>query len=570
MAGISESSLSPPVPRCGRGAVLLALSVGLVTFAAFSPVLGHAFLDAWDDNVAITQNAAYNPPRVSTLVHYWVPPPHDEFFVPVMYTLWGLVAMAARSPVTGTMNPLPFHALNLIGHTLTAVMVFLILRRLVRSDWASAAGALLFALHPIQVEAVAWASSAYTPLSGMLGLAAVWQYLIFSDATDRGERGRPRAHYAVACVAFVLAMLTKPAAVSIPLIAGALEVGFRGRPVRKVLAPLGAWMALSVPIVLATRLGTPAATVGHFEPWQRVVVALDAMGFYVWRILVPVGLSPDYGRSPGWVLGRPVVWLTALIPVGLFVLVRVLRRRAPWLNAAAAVFAVALLPTLGLSPFNFQTFSTVADRYAYLAMFGVAVVVAVLLSRVSAKAWCVPVAMMLAGLGAMSAVQLAHWRNGWSLFAYTLRANPESRIVAGQLRFMFTPEIEAQCDLPAARVVEMADGLMRQKRSALAANVYRMAVGRGANDAATWGKLAVAHVQNDQLDLAARALREAMRIDPGDAQAHALMGDVLARSDVAGALGEYEQALAIDSTNTTARRGIAMLRPQTRGSSGHQ
>jgi len=118
-------------------------------------VLGHAFLDAWDDNIAIMGNPDYNPATISKLVHYWVPPPRDEFFVPVMYTLWGLVSMGARSPVTGGLNPAAFHALNLVAHSLAAVIVFLILRRLVGKTWAAATGALVFALHPIQAEAVA-------------------------------------------------------------------------------------------------------------------------------------------------------------------------------------------------------------------------------------------------------------------------------------------------------------------------------------------------------------------------------------------------------------------------------
>src|SRR5882724_10964683 len=95
LSGILVTPRPSPSSVRHRG-VWFSLGVGFVTFLVFSPALRHAFLDAWDDNVAITQNPDYNPARLSTLLHYWVPPPHDKFFVPVQYTLWGLVAMAAR------------------------------------------------------------------------------------------------------------------------------------------------------------------------------------------------------------------------------------------------------------------------------------------------------------------------------------------------------------------------------------------------------------------------------------------------------------------------------------------
>jgi hypothetical protein len=535
-----------------------------LTFLVFCPVLGHGFLDAWDDNIAITGNADYNPATISKLVHYWVPPPRDEFFVPVMYTAWGLVAMAARSGATGKLNPAAFHALNLVAHSLAAVVVFLMLRRLAGKTWAAAMGALVFALHPIQTEAVAWASSAYTPISGLLGLGAVWEFLEFSDARERGDRRGAGIHYALASGAFLLAMLTKPAAVSAPLIAGAIEMGFRNRPARKLIVPLGAWVMASVPLVIATRHGTPGATVGQFELWQRAVVALDATAFYLFKIFWPVGFSPDYGRSPAWVLGHPGIWVAGIVPIAIFVVMRAVRKWAPWLNGAGAVFMVALLPTLGLAPFNFQTFSTVADRYAYLAMLGVAMAAAMVLSRLGRRFGArIVVGGVIAGLVLLSVRQLSHWRNGWTLFEYTLRTNRQSRIVGAQLGYMFTAESEAECDLPAGRIAGMADLLMGQKRSKLAAHVYQMAIDRGGSDAAARDGLARALVANEQLGQALNILADSIRTNPRDAEAHALLGNVMARKDVEAAMREYREALSIDPGNATARRGLAGLGPTT-------
>src|SRR6202011_1917856 len=100
----------------------------------------------------------YNPPHLKNLVHYWTHMPDKGlFYVPITYTLWGLLAFVARgsAPPGLPFNPAFFYAANLLSHVLSSVLVFLILRRLVSSKWPAWIGAALFALHPIQVEAVA-------------------------------------------------------------------------------------------------------------------------------------------------------------------------------------------------------------------------------------------------------------------------------------------------------------------------------------------------------------------------------------------------------------------------------
>ena len=541
----------------------VAVLIGVITFVVFGAVLSHSFLDAWDDNVAITENPDFNPATFGKLVHYWVPPPRDEFFVPVMYSLWGVVAMAARG-ANGEMHPAAFHALNLIGHSLAAVVAFLILRRLTGQRWAAVAGAVVFALHPIQTEAVAWASSAYTPISGVLGLLAVYLYMKSSDARDGARQGRGWWVYGLATFVFLVAMLTKPAAVSVPLIAVAVEAGVTRKPLKGMLFPLGAWVLISVPIVVATRHGTPGATVGRFELWQKLVVALDAVSFYLFKIVLPVRLSPDYGRSPNWVLSHPAVWVAGLVPIALAVSALLLRRRAAWLIGAAAVFLLGLLPTLGFAPFNFQTFSTVADRYAYLSMFGVAVAVTMVLAPVR-KAWLVRgiIWFLALSLSVLSVRQIRHWRDNWTLFAYTLRTNAQSRIVSAQLRFLLNPVSEARCTLSAPELVAMGDLLMGQKRSNLAAPVYGMAIDHGATDPATRNALARAQIQSEQLPRASATLKETIRLNPTNAEAHALLGDVLSRSGADAAAEEYRTALSLDPHNADARRGLSLLTPAT-------
>src|SRR5207249_3699276 len=148
-------------------AVLAAASV-----AAFGRTVGHGFL-FWDDRAFILENPLIAHPSAANLLALWTTPLHD-LYAPLTYTLWGLL--------TAVVGPRPwaFHLTNVALHVLNAGLVFAVLRRLVTEDdgRAALAGALLFALHPVQSEAVAWASETKDLLSALFSLLAIRQYLV--------------------------------------------------------------------------------------------------------------------------------------------------------------------------------------------------------------------------------------------------------------------------------------------------------------------------------------------------------------------------------------------------------
>jgi hypothetical protein len=160
--------------------------------------------------------------------------------------------------------------------------------------------------------------------------------------------------------------------------------------------------------------------------WARPFIAGDALAFYLGKLAWPVGLCADYGRTPEEVLGHAWGYLTWLAPAVLGVLVWRGRARRPMLLAAAALFSLGLLPVLGFVPFIFQQFSTVADRYAYLALLGPAVALAWWLSTQRRPAAGVATSAVLAALGFLSAFQTLHWYNNGTFWTHTIRHNPRS------------------------------------------------------------------------------------------------------------------------------------------------
>ena len=445
--GTDDAEVSTTLPQATapiesnsrRRALSLSLFILSVTLLVFGPVLWHEFL-RWDDNQALWGNPDMVSPQPQLLGRLWLHPSHgyNGFYVPVTYTIWWVVACFAHRPGQVALDPTAFHALNLLFHCGSAVMVFLILRRLVKADLAALAGALFFAIHPLQTEPVSWASTMYTPLSGFFALAALWLYLIFSDARNDATGRRPAAAwvlFAAATLSFTLGLLTKPTIVVLPIIAFVIEVLPR-RKSWKQCAPLLLWLLLGAVDGLITRQNHDGEFALHSALWVRPIIAADALAFYVWKVLAPFNLICDYGRSPRWLLAHPAIWLTGLVPAALGLLAWTLRRRRPGMAAGILVFLIAPAATLGLLPFNYQVFSTVADRYAYLAIFGAAMLVAFFMKWASERQWRMAfpaAAALLVGLGIMARSQLAYWNDTPTLMAHALDHNPTSLAAKGVL-----------------------------------------------------------------------------------------------------------------------------------------
>ena len=181
-----------------------------------------------------------------------------------------------------------------------------------------------------------------------------------------------------------------------------------------------AWVVLTSSAQWAAELA-----VGLVPVWTRPLVAGDALAFYLVKTLWPSGLAADYGRSPGYVLAAGWLWWAWLGPVALAVLLSTVKQLRIYL-VPLLVFAAALLPTLGLIPFNFQMVSTVADRYAYLALIGPALALSLIVVRSPALPATVLVVLTVIALLFCTVQRLPLWSEDVKLFAATLKVNPQS------------------------------------------------------------------------------------------------------------------------------------------------
>lgn len=580
-----------------------ALLVIAASAAVFSQTVEFEFINR-DDDINVTANPHLNPVRADGLAELWTAP-YAGLYIPLSYTLWAGVAAVSRdgSGSAAPLDPGPFHAVNVALHALAAVLVLVLLRRFTDRTPPALAGALLFALHPLQVESVAWVTELRGLLAACFGFAALLLHV-----KDAREPRKGRALLALSL--FAAALLAKPSAVALPLVLLALDVFALRRGLGAALRTAAPWFLLAGVAVVAAKAQQDVETIGEGAPlWARPLVAGDALAFYLGKLVWPVPLAMDYGRTPEVAMGSAGFYLLWLIPAALIVCVW----RVPALRAARAplaIFVAGLLPVLGLVPFGYQRISTVADRYVYLAMLGPALGVALALGRAQAKgrarALGLPVAALLIALAWKSHAQVATWRTSETVFAHAAAVTPESWSLhvnlgadlsaAGRVEEARAHYLEAlRIDPTAApalynlgaiafrsgHLVEARNYLERAIDAAPAYAEAHASLGLVATQqgdvpraeaalreslrirpdrAKTHEALGVLFAQTGRLDEAYRHFGEAVRLEPGYVQGHFNLGYTAAQlGRTPEARGHYERALELQHDFLPAQRGLKQL-----------
>jgi hypothetical protein len=426
--------------ECRRSVAPWAWVVALVTVLCFARVATHEFTP-WDDQQTIAANPALLPPTISGIASYWrlletgdaatgrVVNHQYGLWIPLTYTVWGALASVAQVPDPSAasgiaLNPYVFHSASVALHATTATTVFFLLLRLTGHRTGSGLGALLFALHPLQVEAVAWASGKKDLLAGAFGILALLLYVRMAQANDAPLRQKRRDWW-LATIAFVAAMLSKPPAIMIPVLAITLDLLLLRRKLRTVLSGVLAWLVIAIPFAVIAKVAQPPVEISPTPLWARPFIATDAVAFYVGKLIWPVGLTIDYGRTPASVISSGAWKWTWVVPLAVTIATFLARRRGfGFAPTAWVLFVAAPLQVLGLTPFLFQFYSTTADHYLYVAMLGPALLVVAWIARAPRALWLVAPAVLICGASTIR--QCGVWRDAETLFTHALSVRPDS------------------------------------------------------------------------------------------------------------------------------------------------
>ena len=523
----------------GRAQGIYLAPLILLVLAVFGQVCGYEFL-TYDDPLHVYENPYLTDFSAANLRHLWQGSLHG-LYIPVTYSLWaGLAALGRLLPAAAgdvALNPLPFHAANLLLHLLNTVLVWMIGRRLLASRLATAIGAALFAMHPIQVEAVAWVSGTKDLLAGLFCFAAIWCYVLYAQAAERAATRQPR-YYWLAVVCFMLALLAKPSAVVLPVATAGLGVFWLKRSWRQVGLELAPLLLLALPLIALTRQAQAGAVFG-FVPawWQRLLIAGDTLSFYLGKLFLPVVLTADYGRTPQVVVAADWLYLTALLPL-LLVAAIVWKDKDGWLRGAALVFFTFLLPLSGLMTFGFQNLSTVADRYLYLSMLAPALVLGRLVCRYNGPLVHGISLVLIVLLGVKSGMQASYWQNSSALYEHMVSANPQSWFAYNNLGSLYHVD----------------------KKNEQALESFRRAIAVRPDAALSYVNMATVYSDMGKSPEAVAALHKALELDPANARACTELADI---DRGAGRLLEakalYQKAIGLEPDLAKAHAGLGAV-----------
>jgi len=576
------------------------LVIFTLTALVFLPALWNGFVD-WDDNVNLLQNPNYRG-LGWTQLKWMFGGNNTNFYMPLTwlsfgldFTLWG-------------MNPAGYHLTSLLLHALNACVFYFVALRLLRAargsesarDHASQAGAvlaaLLFSLHPLRVESVVWATERRDVLSGLFYLLAILAYL---RACEPGTAGTPRgrAWYCGAVAGGLGALLSKPMAVSLPVILVLLDI----YPLRRLGSNPASWLKPAagqvwlekLPFVLFSA-ATSAVTLldlgrlidlTALPPvgWLgRIATSLYALAFYLWKTVAPWGLSPLYEQP---IPLDPTAWqfvVSTVVVVVISVTAFALRRRWPALLSVWLGYVAVLLPVLGIV----QIQTTIAsDRYTYLACLGFALLAGGALAsaveahtagRLGKRAMTLvaSTAVVLSiSLSTLASMQTRVWRDSEALWSHALAVTPSPRAhlhwgttLIGEGRpAEAIPHLREALRLRpdyADAHLELGVALAAQGDLLAAIDHYRKALRLSPRESIVYNNLGVALVRLGKPDEAIQQYEAALRLWPGYTDARFNLGFALAaQGRLAEAVEQYRQALQANPRHADAQNhlGIALV-----------
>jgi tetratricopeptide (TPR) repeat protein len=549
----------------------------LLTLLAYLPVWHAGFI--WDDNDYVTQNPTLRD--LEGLKHIWFEPAATPQYYPLVYTtfwieyhLWHL-------------HPLGYHLVNVMLHALGAVLLWRILARL--QVPGALLASLIFALHPVCVESVAWVAERKNVLSGVCYLLAALAYLRFTspvgDMKTAGDgltaSAPPRSGFdlrrgfwlAGAFVLYLAALLSKTVTCSLPAALLLVQWWRKGRLGMKDILPLVPFFIAGVGLGLGTAW-LEKNHVGAAGPewdltfWQRCLIAGRALWFYAAKLVWPADLSFVY---PRWEIHTNVwwQWLFPAAAAGVIVALWCLRRqwgRGPVM--AVLFFAGTLFPALGFVNTYPMIYSFVADHFQYLAGIGLMVLAAAALNRLLGR-WAYVLPLVL---GVLTWQEAHVYRNQENLWRETLARNPTCWLALNNLGDILRGQgklDEAAADFQKALTLEpdlasawnnLGDVFDVQGRKQAAIGCYARAIQFNPYLPEPLANLASLLAGEKRYDDALPLYQRALQINPGYVAIRTSYADTLvALGRLNEAAAQFDRALTDSPDDARANAGLAKL-----------
>ena len=434
------------------------------------------------------------------------------------------------------------HFVNVLLHSIAAVVLFFALNKMTCARWRSAFATALFAIHPLRVESVAWVAERKDVLSGVFFMGTLVAYACYA-------RQPAKLRYLLALVLFAFGLMAKPMLVTLPIILLLLDYWplgrFNGSPhaLRRLLVEKIPFIALSAASCVATLVVQNLAlgTTAQLPLRWRITNALFSYAEYLRQFVWPLRLSPFYihpeNRLPLWQIALACIFLAAISAIAIR-----LRRKRPYVIVGWCWYLVMLLPVIGLVQVGLQGH---ADRYTYLPHIGLCLAftwtIADLVTQSRAKS---PVLISFASAGVIVALalltwrQTAHWRDTESLWRHALMIEPNSDVAHAGL----------------------AGILLARGHVDEAIEHYQRAIALRPGNAAAQHGLAMAFASEHRTAEAIEHWQKSLSILPNNIEALNHLAVALVRKgEVREAIAQWEKALAYEPDDPDATNNLAWI-----------
>jgi protein O-mannosyl-transferase len=550
----------------------MILLLVIAVFAVFGQTLRYDFV-SYDDAVRVYEN----PHVIGGLTPRNVRWAFTESYAANWQPLIWLSHMVDVS-VYG-LQPWGHHLTNVVLHALNAVVLFAALRRLTKDFWPSAFVALVFAVHPLRAESVAWVTERKDLLSGLFWMLTLWFYARYAE--------RPAAsRYAGVGVCLCLGLMAKPMVVTLPLILLLLDYWPLGRlvfrrargvndrpqpqcrPFLEKLPLFGLAIALSILTIIVQRHGGAVVSFSQLPLSLRLANAIVSYAAYIGKFVWPTGLAVFYPHPLHGLASWPVAG-SALMLAALSLAVLAAFRRAPYLAVGWLWYLGTLVPVIGLLQVGQQA---MADRYTYLPQIGLAIMLAWGMTALShhwpqrRPALAALSASVVAILMVAAWHQTAYWKDTLTLFRHTLACTPPNSVAHGAI----AEELDRQGHVEEAldhyrKAIEInptnsdahynwGNRLFTLGRIDEAITHYLEALRYASQDIYDiLNNLGSAYEAKGDLEQAARYFRQALQVGPETPTTHYNLGVVLSRQNRhQEAMYHFRESLRLDPNDAEA------------------
>jgi protein O-mannosyl-transferase len=522
----------------------ICIFLAISTFTIYSQIQNHEFIN-YDDDVYITNNQHVKAGLTPDSIRWSLTASFNGNWHPITWLSHMLDVQL--------FGPNDHHLTNLLFHITNVLLLFLILFRMTGALWQSGFVAALFALHPINVESVAWVAERKNVLSTFFWLLTMWAYIRYAEKSNL-------TRYSLVILFFAMGLMSKPMLVTLPFVLLLLDYWplnrLQSKPISRLVFEKIPLLVLVVGSIITTltvqKMSGALGSLDAFPIQERIINALVSYGLYLKKMIWPGGLAIFYAHPENVLPVWKALATAALLALITTMSIR-LARRAPYFLVGWFWYLGTFIPVIQLV----QTGSiAMADRYAYVPFIGIFIIIAWGLPELLAK-WdlkgrvlTIAAGFWITALMLLTWVQVGHWKNSITIFSHAINVT----------------DIEYPNFFLAHN--NLAYALLAKGKTNEAVSHYKIAVQLYPDYAVNHYHLANALLTDGKIREAVSHFGKAIELMPDYANAYNNLGSTLFKvGKILEAISQYRMAVKLEPEYTLAHNnlGLALMNQKKTG-----